>query len=69
MFPLLWQVQSQKDYKEVISLFIIHLESLSGSVDHSFLLYHQKCVTELGTLLLSSHKPIKDTQHASTTTD
>lgn len=56
MFPLLCQIQSQADYKEVIPLFIIHLESLPGSLDHTFLLSHQKCVTELGTLVLSSQK-------------
>jgi len=59
MFPLLCQVQSQTDYKEVIPLCIIHLESLPGSLDHTFLLYHQKCVTELGTLVLSSQKTHK----------
>ena len=59
MFPLLCQVQSQTDYKEVIPLFIIHLESLLGSLDHTFHLYHQKYVTELGTLVLSSQKTHK----------
>ena len=56
MFLLLCQVQSLTDYEEVIPLFTIHLESLPGSLDHTFLLYHQKCVTELGTLVLSSQK-------------
>jgi len=69
VFQLLCQVQSQTDYKEVIPLFIIHLELLPGSLDHTFLLYHQKCVTELETLVLSSQKTHKVTQRASTTTD
>jgi len=56
MCPLLRQVQSQTDYKEVVPLFTIHLESLPCSLDHTFLLYHQKCVIELGTLVLSSQK-------------
>jgi hypothetical protein len=34
MFPLLLQVQSQTDYKEVIPLIISHLESLTENLNH-----------------------------------
>jgi hypothetical protein len=36
MFPLLLQVQSQTDYKEVIPLIISHLESLTENLDQYF---------------------------------
>jgi hypothetical protein len=36
MFPLLLQVQSQKDYKEVIPLIIRHLESLTENLEQYF---------------------------------
>jgi hypothetical protein len=47
---------SESCYKQVIPLFIIHLESLADNFDHTFLLCHQKHVAELGTLLFSSHE-------------
>jgi hypothetical protein len=36
MFPLLLQVQSQTDYKEVIPLIISHLESQTENLDQYF---------------------------------
>jgi hypothetical protein len=56
MFLLLFQIQNQSDYKEVIPLIISHLGSLTDSFVPYFLLCHQKCMTGLGTLLLGSHK-------------
>jgi hypothetical protein len=36
MFPLLLQVQSQKDYKEFIPLILSHLESLTEKLGQYF---------------------------------